>query len=242
MIATIATLAALLLPALNTTKVKAHQANCLSNLRQLGIAWTMYKDDNNDLLAESYCLNNPSAWVQGDMSVAAQATNLSLIQSGKLFDYNKDVHLYRCPTDAGATTSGSRVASVRSYSMNSFMGCRDPQLGPIPNTPTASAYVPFFTRHTQLPTPAKLFVFIDKDEQSIHDGFFVSDPGEPVWYNFPSVSRNRHLYSASWTFADGHALVFQFRDPRTAQVSVQQTDQSGNPDLAKLAEAATVRR
>ena len=49
-IAIIAILAAMLLPALARAKLKATQAACLSNEKQMGLALTMYATDNNDAL------------------------------------------------------------------------------------------------------------------------------------------------------------------------------------------------
>src|ERR1700750_1247214 len=46
-VAIIAILASLLLPVLAKAKVKAMTATCLSNQKQLGLAWSMYADDNH---------------------------------------------------------------------------------------------------------------------------------------------------------------------------------------------------
>ena len=50
-VAIIAILAGMLLPALSKAKTKGQQINCLGNLKQLTLCWTMYADDNDNRLA-----------------------------------------------------------------------------------------------------------------------------------------------------------------------------------------------
>jgi prepilin-type N-terminal cleavage/methylation domain-containing protein/prepilin-type processing-associated H-X9-DG protein len=55
-IALIAVLAGLLLPALGRSKAKAHNAACVNNLRQLGIATRAYADENQERLPSAEIL------------------------------------------------------------------------------------------------------------------------------------------------------------------------------------------
>ena len=56
-IAIIAILAALLLPALIKAKLKAQGIQCMNNHRQLALAWRLYSDDNRDVLV--YASDDP---------------------------------------------------------------------------------------------------------------------------------------------------------------------------------------
>jgi prepilin-type N-terminal cleavage/methylation domain-containing protein len=236
-IATIAILAALLLPILSKAKIKAQRTTCLSNLHQLGFAWMMYLGDNNDYLAESYPVNNPDVWVQGDMTKLNEAGNADLIRQGKLYPYNQNVKIYRCPADTGVNINGQQVHTVRSYSMNCFMGARDPSLGPIPST--AVGYMPFYAKSSEIPQPDRLWVLLDEDERSINDGFFVTDPRGQIWVDFPAMSLHRHDYSYALNFADGHCGIWHYKDTRSYEVSANWTEQPGNTDLQRLARATT---
>jgi hypothetical protein len=239
-IATIATLAALLLPVVSKAKIKAQQTACVSNLRQLGFAWNLYSSENNGFLVESYPVNNPNAWILGDMKKPAEAVDPEFIRRGKLFAYNKSLGIYRCPGDRGTEVEGRKITGVRSYSMNSFMGWRDPAAGTIPST--ARDFVPFYTKESDIRDPALRWVVLDEDERSINDGFFVTDPTARMWVDFPASSLQRHKHSYGLAFADGHASIWRHTDPRTMVLSRNKVEQSGNADLQKLATASATRK
>jgi prepilin-type N-terminal cleavage/methylation domain-containing protein len=65
-IAIIAILASLLLPALAKAKAKGVQTVCISNLKQWGLVWQYYTDDNEGYFSKGIDVRNMSGWWRGE--------------------------------------------------------------------------------------------------------------------------------------------------------------------------------
>src|SRR4051812_23740750 len=62
-IAIIGTLASMILPALSKAKVKTQGISCMSNVKQMGLAWRLYVEDNNDRLFAALGDKPANDWV-----------------------------------------------------------------------------------------------------------------------------------------------------------------------------------
>src|SRR5262245_23305445 len=104
-IAIIAILAAMLLPALSKTRLKATCAVCRSNEKQLITAWVMYADDNNDKIIE-WDLGG-GFWYGPDPAdiplTATEAQAMAQITRGlkrsAFYRYCGAIGAYHCPGD-----------------------------------------------------------------------------------------------------------------------------------------------
>jgi prepilin-type N-terminal cleavage/methylation domain-containing protein len=89
-IAIIAVLAALLLPALSKAKGKAHAARCASQLRQLGMAMSMYGDDHRERLPAAngtvtWTNMLPRPWLRPLLSYYSTTNVLTCPSASRLF-------------------------------------------------------------------------------------------------------------------------------------------------------------
>jgi prepilin-type N-terminal cleavage/methylation domain-containing protein/prepilin-type processing-associated H-X9-DG protein len=224
-IALIAILAALLLPALNGARTRAQGYQCLNNTRQLVLAWTLYSDDHNGRLAynlggnasrKTVARKSDLNWVNNVMSweLDSDNTNNTALTEASLGAYvGRSAQVYRCPSDtvlsqvqreAGWTTRN------RSYSMNAMIGDAGDLTtqGFNENNPN---YVQFF-RVADIPRASEIFVFLDEHPDSINDGYFLNQLYSREWIDLPA---SYHNGAAAFAFADGHAQLQRWMDDST---------------------------
>jgi prepilin-type N-terminal cleavage/methylation domain-containing protein len=215
-IAIIAILAALLLPALARSKQQAMTTKCLSNHRQLIVAWTMYASDNGGVLVQNNALGTPEynaghSWILGDMQILPDMTNLYDIQHGRLYPYNNGPGIYKCPADTIAYQvggTGPGYDRIRSYSMSGQMNSEEPMEAEFPCNVKESDIL-----H---PPPSHAFVFIDEAACSIDDGYYALDVLIREWQNLVAVW---HDTGGNLDFADGHAEHWPWYDQLTLKLA-----------------------
>jgi prepilin-type N-terminal cleavage/methylation domain-containing protein/prepilin-type processing-associated H-X9-DG protein len=201
-IAIIAILAGLLLPALSKSKAKAQGILCLSNTKQLTLAWALYADDHDDYFVNNHgrdevrtarqnWANNVQDWDASDDN-----TNLVYLTETKLSPYlSKSAAVFKCPSDKSVAANGPRI---RSMAMNGMVG----NTGILTNrfNPDYKQFV----KSADLENTASTFVFVDEHPDTINDGFFINTLDDYKWGNLPA---SYHNGAASLSFADGHTEV-----------------------------------
>lgn len=257
-IAIIAILASMLLPTLSRTKTKAQGITCLNNLKQLGLSWVMYANDNDDRIPpnEGDLVPGGPTWVPGFLSYDSPSTdntNTLFLQQSHLWKYHQSLGVWRCPGDKSTSRFRNlELPRVRSVSMNCFLNGNASAQGagrfdkPYRNAKKTSDLV--------RPGPSDTWVLIDEREDSINNGLFgleTTDWFDPwvgslaVMVNWPAAYHNR---AGALNFADGHSEIHRWRDDRTippiekgVQLSFS-VPSPNNEDLRWLMQRATSRR
>ena len=220
-IAIIAILAALLLPALAKAKAKAQGIECMSNQKQLTLAWELYVDDNQGNFPPNADESHQTAlsWCDGKMSWAANNTdntNSTELATSLLGPYcSKQTKIYHCPADVwNCSESGISMPRVRSISMNYCIGqelseitaaggCNPSYWG------GAGAGYRAYEKESQVisPVPSLLWLFLDEQADSINDGFFVFSLTRPGFDDGPA---DYHNGACGFGFVDGHAEIHKW--------------------------------
>ena len=181
-IAIIAILASLLLPTLSKAKFKAQGIFCLNNLRQWGLAATMYTHDNQDLFPNGGIvapLDDPaniSAWFNACPSYASQSALTNLYLSG-LAPVPTVKSLFACPMTGQPGYAPTIAQPFFMYGLNYHLSTN--------NAPLQSMLVK---------DPSATVFFADKTEGT-----------HPTTHH--SYAFGRHENRANMSFVDGHTAA-----------------------------------
>ncbi len=257
-IAIIAILASMLLPALAKAKSKAQGIKCLGNMKQLELAHLLYPDDNNDrLTAPGNSATEPYAWVAGWLDFLPGTRDNTNIQDlldpkrAMFAPYLQSAAVYKCPADMSAVRIGGRLhPRVRSMGMSQAMGGPGDWLNP-PSMAAQTKYKVYY-KSTDFapPGPSQLYVLLDEHPDSINAGGFanqmVESPAAARIIDFPA---SYHNGAAGLSFADGHAEIKKWVDPRTRppvyngkQVLGLNVASPNNRDMIWLSDRTTILR
>jgi len=198
-ISVIAVLMAILMPALNRAREQGKRAVCLSNLRQLGLSFILYADDNDDRLVSSEA-GGPWANLYGEPWVGMtwapgwqqqgvhlpQSEQIEGIKAGSLWPYVKEINLYKCPTGyRGEMLTYAMLISINGRSIEGS---------------------PVFKKRMLIPHPARRLVFIDEGLAS-PDAYAVMYKTK-TWWDQPVT---RHGDGTNFCFADGHTSYHKWK-------------------------------
>jgi prepilin-type N-terminal cleavage/methylation domain-containing protein len=230
-IAIIAVLIAILLPVLGKAKLAAQRTACMSNTRQLTLAFRMYTEDNKGYLPMGWPdapLSGPSnmvgtywfvPWFLGANRGGGNTDDA--IKKGSVYQYLKSMKAYKCPGDFG-------LRKV-SYGQNCFLNGEDFSNGENPGTVYKISRV---KHHT------KTFVYIDEYDARGGDpggynlgSFAILPKPSNVWVDYPGMF---HGYASVVSFMDGHADVLTWELQQTRHLWNNNIAANDPRDIRKL--------
>ena len=219
-IAILVLLAALLLPALASTKSRAQQVDCMSRQRQWTMAFKMYVDDNDGFIPrEGYeslgavSLNNwlqvkgkiisgtttdsEDVWYNALSWYVGVPTAASYAPVNKHASFYSPPSLFHCPSAKFSpnVTKPGYLLAIFSIAMNS-------QLIEFPNGPT----IPFDWIRDEEPRTVLFLDNLLEGEKKVHPAQENNNLGQPAAYADRFSARHRN--GGNLAFADGHVVWF----------------------------------
>jgi prepilin-type N-terminal cleavage/methylation domain-containing protein/prepilin-type processing-associated H-X9-DG protein len=249
-IAIIAILAAMLLPALSKAKTKAVAASCMSNHKQLMLAWTMYVGDNSEKLPinsdKSLSYKNTPSWVSGFMDWTTKPDNTNtdylINPTYSLLGANvgNSLKIFACPAANFVSPPQAAVgwsSRVRSVAMDAATGDGADFAGfPF----SATFWRAKKMSELNFPGPSDSWVFTDEHPDSIDDAILYTSPTYTSGTGqFTELPGSQHGGRCGMGFADGSAVIHKWLSSQAVRqvtyVNVSQVNVVNNPDLTWLA-------
>jgi prepilin-type N-terminal cleavage/methylation domain-containing protein/prepilin-type processing-associated H-X9-DG protein len=245
-IAIIAILAAMLLPALAKAKRKANMAGCVSNQKQLALAWIMYADEYQDRLVgnstDTSYDSNSGYWRKGYTTVGTQTapgnppiltaplppglTGVDLsnwyIQEGyaeaRLYPYAKNTKIIHCPGDV---RGAGNVYGYDSYSIGWNVG----------DTPGyyATAGGPPLMKLSSIHHATERVIWVEERDQRGDNFGAWAFRYSTTMPSYIDDLADFHAGGSSFAFADGHAENHHWLEPDTVKMADASTYTSSWP-------------
>ena len=198
--AVVALLAALVLPALSRSKGSAQRIRCFSNLRQLGVATQMYWDENggNAFRFRGAATNGGDLYWFGWLARGSEGTRMFDPSFGALFPYLGGRGVEVCPTLNYALQPFKLKARGAAYGygynlcLSAPVGLPPVNLGRV-TRPSETAVLADAAQVNNFQPPAS------PDHPMLEEFYYVSTNANEATAHF------RHSQKAGVIFVDGHA-------------------------------------
>lgn len=226
-IAIIAFLLALLFPVLRSAREAGQRAVCLSNLKQLTLAWLAYADEHDGKIAQNVncgVISGHRGWLGGAFLNVWQKRS-DLIASpdenkGILWPYLRDIDVYRCPRAFPGHTSTYPILAAANGGR--VEGTYLPDTGPAPELPVGKRVGDTTLRLTNLaeimsPGAGQRAVFIDRVQMTQSQYDFHIEYLYPKW-NQGDPPPIRHSNGMTLSLADGHAEYWKWKGRETVKI------------------------
>lgn len=203
-ISIIALLLAILLPALGAAMEAGRRASCLSNIRQMNVAWQAYPVDNKGVLVDP-SNDGPTHWIVAPGRPGRDGTPVATVQegfeNGAFWDLIQSTDGYKCPDDdSGYETSSYNVSVVLGFEHNQFQQGQG---------------VTFFGKVDQIVETTEMFVSteeLDPRGDALGGAMVVSKFSYGA-YTQADWFAPYHGDGVNRSFVDGHADFRRFEDP-----------------------------